>query len=135
MSTKTTKRGRPEKGLYQLGLNTPVLNQSIAYKGEYAVYGLAASNEPDNVLYIGFTSTKLNKRYNSHLRSARNNQNPKEQWLNQLIRENKKPVMILLQQGITYFEQARESEQEMIRQFTEQGVKLMNVHQVDRAIN
>lgn len=126
MQNTPKKPGRPQKGLYRIGIKTGLLYQSPTYKGKYAIYALSPSDAPDNILYIGATSTKLFKRYNSHLVSAKNNCNPKEQWLHQLLIDGKKPVITILQDGITYFEQACDKEREFIHHYTSQGINLLN---------
>ena len=63
--------GRKQKGYYQNGSHSPVVQGIFDYNGVYAVYGLANLTAPEKIEYIGITSSKLNKRYNNHISQAK----------------------------------------------------------------
>lgn len=114
-TTSNLKRpGRKQKGFYQRGLHTEVLPASFTYQGKYCIYGLASSEKPNVIRYVGYTSQKLNIRYNDHI-NARAKQNPKQQWVNELIEKGHKLHMIVLEEGIQFFEQACEREEHYIK--------------------
>ncbi len=113
---KSKRSGRKQKGFYQRGLHTAVLSTSFDYQGKYCIYGLASSEMPNIIQYIGYTSQKLNIRYNNHI-NERHKTNPKQIWINSLLDQGHKLHMIILEDGIRYFEQACEKEEQHIETF------------------
>lgn len=112
MKTKTNLRGvgRPQNGLYKQGLNSPLLSKSFPYAGNYTVYGLASSDEPDTIHYVGVTGRDLNHRYNDHIAKAKHGRSRKEQWINELLNDGHQLVLITLEDGIATLEDAYERE-------------------------
>ena len=69
-SMKKQKVGRPQKGLYKMEPNGMLLTTAFSFKEKYMVYGLASSDTPNCIEYIGYTSLKPNLRYNNHIGKA-----------------------------------------------------------------
>ena len=126
MKTKS-KVGRPQKGLYKLGLQSPILNRAFQYRGKYMVYGLASLDAPQTVQYIGYTSMKPNVRYSNHIADASCIRTAKALWIQELLDEGKRPIMILIEDGIRYRDHACEREKHFIQIFKDQGMALKNL--------
>ncbi len=63
---------------------------------EYKIYCL---KHPDNeeIKYIGCTTTSLNLRLSQHIWDSKNKQSKKSLWIKDLINDNKKPIIELLE--------------------------------------
>lgn len=72
----------------------------------HKIYSLIDPNT-NKVRYIGFTELTLNKRLNYHLKEAKNpksNPTHKINWLRKLLKENKIPLIILIEETENYIE-------------------------------
>jgi len=120
--------GRNQKGLYKVDVeSTTILNKSFTYKGKYCVYALAASDKPDVVRYIGFTSDKPNKRYNNHLKPSSRDKSSKAKWVEEVLNMGDKLIMTLIEDGIETHEEACQAEKDYIKGFRDAGTPLTNM--------
>jgi hypothetical protein len=108
--------GRKQKGLYKKGINGPISTTAIPYGGIYTIYGLAASNEPEIVKYVGYTSMMMNERYNNHKSEAKRNRTPKEKWIKCVLEEGHKLIMIVLEDSILARTEAFAKEKQYIKE-------------------
>lgn len=120
------KRGPKQKGRYQRGLHTPILNSYFGYAGKYVVYGLTTEDEPNIIHYVGQTKTELNRRYGNHLSDANANGTPKERWVWDLTSNDQTLVLVVLEEGIQTHDDACEREQFYIQKLREEQHPLKN---------
>jgi polyribonucleotide nucleotidyltransferase len=78
------------------------------------------------VRYVGFTSLKLNRRYNNHLSIAKKRKSLKDKWVNDLVTANHKLVLTVLKEDIETKEEACASEIQFISEYSNAGIQLYN---------
>lgn len=92
------------------------------------IYGLFDPVDENNIIrYIGITTNKLNNRLSGHLYDAKKckNNNRRANWINKLVKEGRKPSIVLLETIIGY-QNACNREIELIADYKEKGFDLIN---------
>lgn len=119
--------GRKQTGLYKRHMEADLSTNSFPYNGAYCIYGLSSEADPDKIVYIGYTSIFLNKRYNNHLCKSKRNRTKCEQWIKGLKDAGIKLIMVLLEDNIPTKEAACQREIEYIEIYRREGKELKNI--------
>lgn len=91
----------------------------------YKIYCLSASNNPENVKYVGRTKLDLEKRLYFHLKSIKYEKTYKSNWIKNVIKEKNNIIIKELVSNLNESE-SKEKEIELINFFKLNGYKLVN---------
>jgi hypothetical protein len=122
----TKTKGQKQKGLYKQSVDSDIKMAAIKFASKYVIYGLSSSESPNNIEYVGFTSLKLNRRYNNHLSIAKKGKSLKDRWIQNLVITNQKLVLTILQEEIQTIEDACVCEIKFISEYLNAGIRLYN---------
>ena len=102
----TKTKGQKQKGLYKQSVDSAIKMAAIKFVSKYVIYGLSSSESANNIEYVGFTSLKLNRRYNNNLSIAKKGKSLKDKWIQNLVTTNQNLVLTILQEEIQTIEDA-----------------------------
>jgi hypothetical protein len=77
--------------------------------------------DTDDVRYIGITGTTPEQRYREHVSSKSKPVTPRDFWMNGLIKQGKKPKLLVLEQNVGINDEAK-----WIKHYIQQGASLVN---------
>ncbi|WP_147205235.1 GIY-YIG nuclease family protein [Segetibacter aerophilus] len=120
--------GRNQKGWYKRSLmQKEAENHSFPYENPYLIYVLVSSDAPTNIRYVGYTSMKLNLRYIRHVVDAGKRKSNKDKWVNEILTNGHKLIMVVIEDGIQTKSDACDAERAYIKGFRDAGAELTNM--------